>query len=90
MMGQGGVPVCDIKRRPVDLRACSPLHWVRGGGQRGTGHGGPKGRFRTRPHILFLSEGNSVGKGLTNNVKRQREQEASTRNSYSTLSKTKI
>ena len=28
---QGGVVVCDIKRRPVDLRACSPPHWVRGG-----------------------------------------------------------
>ena len=31
MVGQGGVPVCDIKRRPVGPRACSSLHWVRGG-----------------------------------------------------------
>ena len=26
MVGQGGVPVCDIKRRPVGPRACSSLH----------------------------------------------------------------
>ena len=31
MVGQGGVVECDIKRRPVDPRACSPPHWVRGG-----------------------------------------------------------
>ena len=49
MVGQGGVPVCDIKRRTVGLLACSPPHWVRGGGgQLGTGRGGPTGRFRGR------------------------------------------
>ena len=43
MVGQGGVPVYDIKRRPVDPRACSSLHWVHGGWglARDPGHGGP-------------------------------------------------
>ena len=31
MVGQGGVVECDIKRRPVDPRACIPPHRVRGG-----------------------------------------------------------
>ena len=63
MVGQGGVVECDIKRRPVDPRACSPPHWVRG--QRGTGRGGPKGRlFPDASQILVVLNTTRVGKGL--------------------------
>ena len=50
MVGQGGVVVCDIKYvdRSTSEHEVHPSGSVGGVGQRGTGHGGPKGAFRTR------------------------------------------
>ena len=63
MVGQGGVVECDIKALNVDRSTppsmqSTPLRTrpgsVGGGGQRGTGHGGPKRRFRTRRRSRWL------------------------------------